>query len=169
MKKFVFLLLFLIPVITFAAPKGVSVSTSNFDGAKEVTLKPYGTSTCMGFGKTCVSVGALWRSTEPQIVALELVSLRSLINMSHLAISADGDIIVAERVPLTAQYEITGFYRQSAQRFFITKSDLDKILNAKKVWMKISVVGGSYIETNLINDDKSTLARDGLIRFRTEI
>ncbi|MCW8041035.1 hypothetical protein [Acinetobacter entericus] len=169
MKKILLIAALLLPTLAIAAPKGVNVSTSNFDGAKEVTLKPYGTSSCIGFGKTCISVGALWRSASPEVVALDLHTLGVFVNMTNLAINIDGQIIKAEKVTLAFDHTLTGHYKQSFQRFIITKSDFDKIVAAQKVWLKISTIGGSYIETNLIDNGKTTLARDGLIRFSTEI
>lgn len=169
MKGVLLIAALLLPTLALAEPKGVSVSISNFDGTKEVTLKPYGTSSCIGFGKTCISVGALWRSASPEVVALDLHTLGVFVNMTDLAFNIDGQIVKANKATLAFDHTLTGNYKQSFQRFIITKADFDKILSAQKVWLKVSLIGGSYIETNLINDGKTTLAREGLMRFSTEL
>lgn len=169
MKKLVLVAGLLCSMSAMAAPKGVEIKQSGFDDSKEVTLKPYGTSSCMGFGNQCVSVGALWKSSAPDVVGIDLHTLGKFYNMTNLAINIDGRIIQANRVDMAYDHTLTGRYKQSFQRFVILKDDFDQMLNAQKVWFKISTVGGGYIETNLIDNGKSTLARDGLIRFNSQL
>nr|WP_314523813.1 hypothetical protein [uncultured Acinetobacter sp.] len=171
MKK-LFLCLALATFSAFAnaeEPKGVKVQTSGFDGTKEVTLKPYGSSSCMSFSKTCISVGALWKSNLPDKVALDLHSLGKFVNMTDLFINVDGEIVKADRVSFANDHQLTGHYKESFQRFVIPKDVFNKILSAQKVWLKIETTSGSYIETNLIDSGKSTLALDGLKRFATQL
>ena len=159
----------LISMSAMAAPKGVDVIQSGFDNTKEVTLKPYGTSSCIGFGNQCVSLGALWRSSSPDVVALDLHTLGKFYNMTDLAINIDGRIIKANRINMAYDHKLTGQYKESFQRFAISKGDFDQLLSAQKVWFKISTIGGGYIETNLIDNGKSTLAHGGLIRFNSQL
>lgn len=171
MKKIILAILLGITISVASAeePKGVKVQTSGFDGTKEVTLKPYGSSSCMSFSKTCVSVGALWKSNLPDRVALDLHSLGKFVNMTDLFINIDGEIVKAERVSFANDHQLTGHYKESFQRFVISKELFDKILSAQKVWMKIETMSGTHIETNLIDNGKTTLALDGLKRFATQL
>lgn len=170
MKKIALgILLTLSTSLIHAEPKGVTIKTSGFDGAKEITLKPYGTSSCIGFGSTCISVGALWKSSNPNYVALDLMSLNTFVNMTNLLINVDGEIIKAERVPFAGEHKLTGTYQESFQRFVISREVFNKILTAKKVWFKIDTLNSSYIETNLIDNGKETLGLQGLKRFATQL
>lgn len=155
--------------IVYADTKGVNVKTSGFDGTKEVTLKPYGSSSCMSMKQTCISVGALWKSSVGELVGLDLYALRDFVVMSDLHLNIDGQIIKAVRVSEASDLKLTGLYKESFQRFAIEKSDFDKILKAQNVWLKINRTDGSYIETNLIENGKETLAFKGLQRFSSQI
>lgn len=163
------IILTLVTSLVYAEPKGVTIKTSGFDGTKEISLKPYGTSSCIGFGSTCISVGALWKSNNPNFVALDLMSLNTFVNMTNLSINIDGEIIKAERVPFAGEHKLTGTYQESAQRFVIPREIFNKILTAKKVWFKIDTLSSSYIETNLIENGKETLGLQGLKRFATQL
>ena len=156
-------------VVSHAEPKGVSVRISGFDGTKEVSLKPYGSSSCLSMKQTCVSIGAVWKSSLSDFVGLDLYVLRDFVIMSDLLINIDGEIIRASRVLETSDLKLTGLYKESFQRFIINKSDFDRILVAKKVWLKINRTDGSYIETYLIDSGKDTLSFKALHRFSTQI
>lgn len=158
-----------ISTTTFADSKGVSTNISGFDGTKEVTLKPYGSSSCKSFTQTCISVGALWKSDLADLVGLNLFALNDLVIMSELLINIDGEIIKATRVIDAGGINTVGNYKESHQRFAIKRDDLDKILNAKKVWFKVNRTDGSYVETYLIDDGKDTLAFKALQRFANNI
>lgn len=152
-----------------AAPKGVTIKTSGFNGVKEVSLKPYGTSSCLSSGSVCISVGAFWKDDSKDYVALDLMSLNTFVNMTNLTINIDGNIINAERVNFGGEHKLTGVYQQSTQRFVVSRDVFEKILSAKKVWLKIDTMNASSIETNLIENGKETLGFQGLKRFSTEI
>lgn len=152
-----------------ADPKGVSTNISNFDGTKEVNLKPYGTSSCMSFGSTCISIGALWKNNNPNQIALDLFSLNKFVNMTSLQLNIDGEIIKAERVAFAGEHKLTGNYKESLQRFVISREDFNKILQAKSVWIKIETMNPTYIETNLIDNGKETIGFQGLKRFSTQL
>ncbi len=170
MKKLALGVLFLLSSgLTYAEPKGVTVKSSGFDGTKEITLKPYGTSSCLKSSATCISIGALWKSDLPNYVALDLLSLNKFVNMTNLLINIDGEIVQAERVPSAWEHKLSGIYQESVQRFVISKEDFNKILNAKKVWFKIDTLDSSYIETNLIDNGKETIGFQGLKRFSTQL
>lgn len=163
------LLLASLTVVAHADPKGVSIKTSGFDGTKEVSLKPYGSSSCLNMKQTCLSVGAVWKSSLNDLVGLDLHVLRDFVIMSDLLINIDGEIIRATRVTEASDLKLTGLYKQSFQRFVIKKSDFDKLLTAQKVWFKVDRTDGSYIETYLIDNGKDTLAFKALQRFSTQI
>jgi len=171
MKRIIFTALtcMLLTAFAHAEPKGVTIKTSGFDGTKEVTLKPYGSSSCMNMKQTCISVGALWKSDLNDLVGLDLYALREFVVMADLWINIDGEIVKATRVREASDLKTVGLYKESFQRFAIEKTDLDKILKAQKVWLKINRADGSYIETYLINDGKDTLAFKALQRFSTQI
>lgn len=171
MKRIIFALsLALVVTYSYADPKGVTTRTSGFDGRTEISLKPYGTSSCMPFSqKQCISVGAFWVSDLPEFVALDIFALGELISMPRLLINIDGDIIQAEMLTNGSNSSIVHLYKESSQRFAIKKSDFEKILSAKKVWLKIETMNGTYIETNLIDSGKETLAFKGLGRFATQL
>ncbi|MFV5509123.1 hypothetical protein [Acinetobacter sp. 197] len=163
------LLLASLTVAAHADPKGVSIKTSGFDGTKEVSLKPYGSSSCLNMKQTCLSVGAVWKSSLNDLVGLDLHVLRDFVIMSDLLINIDGEIIRATRVTEASDLKLTGLYKQSFQRFVIKKSDFDKLLTAQKVWFKVDRTDGSYIETYLIDNGKDTLAFKALQRFSKQI
>lgn len=171
MRKILLTCIFLIGFSTLsnADEKGVTVKTSGFDGTKEVTLKPYGSSSCLSLKQTCISVGAMWKSDLGDLVGLDLTALRDLVIMSDLLINIDGEIINTTRVREASGLKTVGLYKESFQRFAMKKTDFDKILKAKKVWFKINRTDGSYIETYLINEGKDTLAYKGLQRFSKQI
>ncbi|WP_180004074.1 MULTISPECIES: hypothetical protein [unclassified Acinetobacter] len=148
-----------------ADTKGVSIKTSGFDGVKEVSLKPYGTSSCLSLKQTCISVGAMWKSDVGELVGLNLLALRDMVIMSELLLNIDGKIIKAARINEAGGINTVGMYKESTQRFAITKQDFESLLQAKNVWLKINRTDGSYIETYLVSDGKDTLAFKGLHRF----
>ena len=119
--------------------------------------------------QTCLSVGAVWKSSLNDLVGLDLHVLRDFVVMSDLLINIDGEIIRATRVTEASDLKLTGLYKQSFQRFVIKKSDFDKLLTAQKVWFKVDRTDGSYIETYLIDNGKDTLAFKALQRFSTQI
>lgn len=171
MKKILIYSLMAVFGISFAHAdtKGVTVKTSGFDGTKEVSLKAYGSSSCLSIKQTCVSVGAVWKNSVSELVGLDLHVLRDFVVMSDLLINIDGEIIRAQRISEASDLKLTGLYKESFQRFLIKKIDFDKILKAQKVWFKINRTDGSYIETYLIDQGKDTLAFKGLQRFSTQI
>ena len=164
-KIFLFAILILSISTAFANEKGVTVKTSGFDGAKEVYLKPYGSSSCLNMRQTCISVGAVWSSSATGQIGLELKALRELTMMRELLINIDGDIIKASRDVESQSTDIVNRYKESSQRFIITQDQFNKMLNAQKVWFKILKGDGTYIETYLIDNGKDTLAFKGLNRF----
>lgn len=153
----------------YAAPKGVTIHESGFDGSKEVRVQPYGSSSCMSMKQTCLSVGASWTNREPDKVALDLLILGRFVNMKTLQINVDGDFFDAQSLNSLNDHKLTGSYKQSSQSYSIDRDKFEKILNANKVWFKVTTLDGKYIETNLIDSGKETLALQGLKRFSTEI
>lgn len=99
-----------------------------------------------------------WSKLEKQQseeVVLELSTLNYFAAMSNLLINIDGEIVKADRINFAHDSTLTGNYKESYQRFKIDKQTLTKILNAKKVWLKVSISGGNYLETNLIDEGKN--------------
>lgn len=168
MKK-ILLLTLLIPCLSWAAPKGISIEKSGFDGTTEITMRSYGTSSCAKFGGACLMLGANWKNSNPDEVVLELSTLNYFAAMSNLLLNIDGEIIKADRINFAHDSTLTGNYKESYQRFKIDKQTLTKILNAKRVWLKVSISGGNYLETNLIDEGKKTLAFEGLTRFESQL
>ena len=170
MKKIIALMLTIfVSTGLFAAPKGVTVQESGFDGSKEVKVKEYGTSSCMSFKQTCISVGASWTNRVPDKVALNLLILGRFVNMQSLYINIDGDIFEAQSINPLNKHELYGSYKQSNKSFAIDKEKFDKLLTSNKVCFKVTTLDGKYIETNLIDSGKETLSMQGLKRFASEI
>lgn len=171
MKNILLAGLFLVGISTFsnANEKGITVKTSGFDGVKEVSLKPYGSSSCLSMKQTCISVGAMWKSDLSELVGLDIYALRDLVLMSDLLINIDGEIIKAAKVSQASGFNTVGMYKESFQRFAIKKTDFEKLISAQRVWLKINRTDGSYIETYLIGDGKDTLAHKALLRFSKSI
>lgn len=143
------------------------VSTSGFDGSKEVAIKPH--AACVGLMDNCVlAVGAHWTSRVPENAVLDLTLFGSYAGLRDLMINIDGNIITLSPKELT-NFDSGSNFRTSQQSYLTNLDTIKLIVNSKKTWIKVYTSNNDYIETPIIDNGQDSYALNALKRFLAEV
>lgn len=138
--------------------------SSGFDGKKQVTIMPHGAA-CTSMG--CPAIGAIWIQDQPDRVGLRFQSINdlSLVRSAHLNI--DGKTYNFQNTGNTDLSHTNG----TAKSGMVAVTDMDvvdKILESKKTWVRISTNQGN-VEAAIIDNGKDSKAYNALKRFKAQV
>lgn len=138
------------------------VGDSGFDNAKTVSINPHGNS-CSSM--VCTGLGAQWNSSKPESAILIVQVFNDYAAISRVELNIDG-----QKVELSSIQTVTDFIspieglRESSKGFGVPFSLIEKILAAKRVWLRVHTPTG-YIEDAVIDGEKDSKAYHALSRF----
>ncbi len=177
MKKMsicILFLLFLIILVGCArsympeAPGGIARRISEFDGATELYMIPAWICEKGSFDECTFRIGLFWRSTMPEddlAIIIETVGPYSIKSGDVLHFNIDGEIVSpASRGTRADMYAPTGYYAgPGLKRFTVDRALIQKLLDAKRVVVRIETDGG-YLE-GTFSKDRATMARPAFREF----
>jgi hypothetical protein len=173
-----------------AIPGGIRTATSDFDGAKEVSMEPAWVCKEGTFGSCAIKFGLHWRSTMPKDRVV-LVAMASGINAfssgPSLHFNIDGTFVAFTSMDELTDFQVMGgtyirgvatpggyvpgWYipptNWSSQRYLVDKTFLEAILKAQRVAVRVDLRTG-YVE-GLFSKDDPTTARPGVRDFYKEV
>lgn len=138
------------------------VGYSGFDDAKTVSIRPHGNA-CSAM--VCTGLGAQWNSAEPDSAVLIVHVFNEYAAISGAELNIDG-----AKVDLSVAQMVTDFsspgsgMRESSKGFVVPLSVVDRVLAAKRVWLRVHTPTG-YIEDAVIDGPKDSKAYHALSRF----
>lgn len=165
MKK-VFLAFMLIGLVgcSTTSGSGAKTSVSNFDGSKSVSISAHGAA-CRSM--ICPMLGATWVEKHPNTVGFTVQVLNEITNINSVAFNIDGEIIQLNGVGLT-DFDRMANAKISRKSIVADYSVLEKILNSKRTWMKVSTSNGP-LEVAIIDGTTDSKAFHALKRFDAEV
>ena len=146
-----------------ASGLGAQTGVSGFDGKKHVRIAPHGAA-CTSM--VCPAIGAVWIEDAPNLVGLnfEVVNDNRAINAAELNI--DGEIIKLSNTDLTRFNTDIG--RSSAKTYTTNFDVINKIVNSKRSWVRLSTSKGC-VEAAIIDGGKDSKAFNALKRFKDQV
>lgn len=164
MKKFLLIGLFLgftgCATTTGLAPK---VTSSGFDGSKRVSIEGHGVACDQ---MLCPLIGANWSSNTPNLVGLKISVMNGLVSINSVDLNIDGEIIKLRENTLTDFS--TDTVVESSKIFVTDLTVVDKIINAKRAWIRVNTNKG-LIENPIIDGSKDSKAYHALKRFKDQL
>lgn len=163
---FVMVLAFIISGCATTSGTDPVAGYSGFDNAKTVSIPPHGNA-CSSM--VCTGLGAQWNSSSPDSAILIVQVFNEYAAISRAELNIDG-----EKVSLSPAQTVTDFsspgsvMRESSRGFGISFSVIEKILSAKRVWLRVHTPTG-YIEDPVIDGEKDSKAYHALSRFVTAV
>ncbi|WP_433846897.1 hypothetical protein [Acinetobacter proteolyticus] len=166
MKKIILTSLLCLAFTGCATSSGLDakVSTSGFDNSKSVAIIPHGAACTTMY---CPAIGASWIDKDKENVGLtfQVSNITSAIYSASLNI--DGEIINFKNQHLTDFNSSSGM--QSSRMMEVTDYKvIEKILNSKRTWVKISTSKGAF-EAAIVEDGKDSKAFHALKRFNEQV
>jgi hypothetical protein len=161
-RLFVVFLVFVVSGCATTSGIDPVIGYSGFDNAKTVSINPHGNA-CSSM--VCTGLGAQWNSSNPDAAILIVQVFNEYAAISRAELNIDG-----KKVSLSSAQTITDFsssgsaMRESSKGFGIPLSVVEKILSAKRVWLRVHTPTG-YIEDPVIDGEKDSKAYHALSRF----
>lgn len=144
------------------APK---VSHSGFDNSKVVNIAPHGNA-CNYMN--CTGFGLQWNSKYPNEAFMIVQVFNNLSPIFGAQLNIDGNIIILKESQLVSSYELDGYTQNSSKAFSVSIDTLEKIEDAKKVWMRVETPNGT-IEDAIIDGNTDSKSYHALKRFLAEV
>jgi hypothetical protein len=139
-------------------------SYSGFDDAKIITLPKHGNA-CGGW--VCTGLGGQWNEAHPQEVLLFVTVFNDITGITGALLNIDG-----QKIRLKAQQATTSFDQQamkiSSKTFLVELDLIQRIVGAKKVWLRVETPDGS-LEDAIIDGETDSKAFYALKRFLSKI
>ncbi len=144
----------------------VNIGYSGFDSAKTVSINPHG-NICR-FATVCTGIGAQWNASNPEYAILLVRVYDQYAGISKAELNIDG-----RKINLTPTVGVTDLnhyrignqiFKESTKGFIIPVAEIKKILESKKVWLRLSTPTG-YLENAVIDDENDSKAYHALSRF----
>lgn len=152
-------------LIGCATTSGLSpqTATSGFDGKKHVRIAPHGTA-CTSM--ICPAIGAIWIEGAPSLVGLNFEVINDIRSISAAELNIDGEIIKLTNTDLTRFNTDIGV---SSAKTYTTNFDVvDKIINSKRSWVRLTTSKG-YVEAAIVDNSKDSKAFHALKRFKAQV
>lgn len=149
------------------------VSYSGFDNAKVIEIAPqrvdwdYSNTNFITLGLSEMDLGARWNSARSDKVILTIVFQGNYSGISAAFLNIDGEIIVLTPTPsFTAFSDPSDLDKTSTKEFSTSLEMVEKIINAKRVWMRVLTptysVDGELFDSRQTNQPR---AYNGLKKF----
>lgn len=166
MNKFFLALVAPLILSACSTTSGLDATTKvgGFDGVKQVSIAPHGAA-CKSMG--CPAIGALWLEDKPNLVGFRFQSVGDLSSIRSAHLNIDGQIYDFQNTG------ITNFDREAgtAKSWMMSVTDLnmvDRILNSKKTWLRITTSKGN-VEAAIVDGGVDSKAFNALKRFKTQV
>jgi len=138
------------------------IGYSGFDNAKTVSIRPHGNA-CSAF--VCTGLGAQWNSSNPGSAILIVQIFNEYAAISRAELNIDGNIETLSSSVTVTEFSSPGsVMRESSQGFAVSLSLVEKLLSAKRVWLRVHTPTG-YIEDAVLDGKKDSKAYHALSRF----
>ncbi len=138
-------------------------ATSGFDGKKHVRIAPHGAA-CTSM--ICPAIGAVWIEEAPDLVGLNFEVVNDIRSIDSAEFNIDGEIIKLKNTDLTRFNTDIGV--SSAKTYTTDFKVVDRIINSKRTWVRLSTSKG-YVEAAIIDGDKDSKAFNALKRFKDQV
>lgn len=138
-------------------------ATSGFDGKKHVRIAPHGTA-CTSM--ICPAIGAVWIEDAPSLVGLNFEVINDIRSINAAELNIDGEIIKLTNTDLTRFNTDVGV--SSAKTYTTNFNVVDKIINSKRSWVRLSTSKG-YVEAAIVDNGKDSKAFHALKRFKAQV
>ncbi len=142
---------------------GAQTATSGFDGKKHVRISPHGAA-CTSM--ICPAIGAVWIEDAPNLVGLNFEVVNDIRAINSAELNIDGEIVKLTNTDLTRFNTDIGV--SSAKTYTTNFSVIDKIINSKRTWVRLSTSKG-YVEAAIIDNGKDSKAFNALKRFKSQV
>lgn len=143
---------------------GAETSVSNFDGSRSVGISAHGAA-CTSM--KCPMLGATWVEKHPNTVGFTVQVLNEITNINSIAFNIDGEITQLDGIGLT-DFDHMANAKISRKSIVADYSVLEKILNSKRTWLRVSTSNG-VIEAAIIDGATDSKAFHALKRFDAEV
>lgn len=143
----------------------VDIGYSGFDNAKTVNIDPHGN--ICGLTEVCTGVGAQWNASEPEHAVMMIRIYHQYSAITGAEFNIDGEIVKLKTRSSTDfnTYRIGAqIFKESTNAFLTRVETIEKIISAKRVWLRIYTPTG-HLENALIEDGKDSKAYHALNRF----
>lgn len=140
--------------------------TKGFDNSTQVTINPHGTE--CGLQMVCPLIGAVWQSTYPDKVILNIGIINDMVNINEIHFNIDGEIIKLKSQQITKYQSIGSTIHESNNSFAAEYEIVNKILNSQRTWIRVATSKGA-IEGMVKNGDKDSKSYHALKRFNDQI
>lgn len=142
-------------------------SRSGFDGARVVNIAPHGAA-CTEL--PCISIGSEWNSKRPQsAIVVASIASHEFTGLRALEFNIDGRMTAYQAAPGLSEFTAqTPPIRQSSHAFVVPMADLRAIVDARRVWVRVSSVRG-WVEQPIIDGDRDSKALHALRRFLAQV
>lgn len=137
--------------------------TSGFDGKRHVRIAPHGAA-CTSM--ICPAIGAVWIEDTPSLVGLNFEVVNDIRSINTAELNIDGEIIKLSNTDLT--HFNTEIGASSAKSYTTNFDVVDKIINSKRSWVRLSTSKG-YVEAAIIDGEKDSKAFHALKRFKAQV
>lgn len=166
MKKILVLGLLSLMMVGCSTTSGSSAKTSvsNFDGSRSVSVSAHGAA-CTSM--ICPMLGATWVEKYPDTMGFTVQVLNDITNISSVAFNIDGEIIQLNSIGLT-DFDRVANAKISRKSIVADYSVVEKILNSKRTWMKVSTSNGP-LEVAIIDGSTDSKAFHALKRFDAQV
>ncbi|WP_332604784.1 hypothetical protein [Acinetobacter sp. ESBL14] len=163
MKKIILLSLVLGLVGCATTGSAPEVSSSGFDGSKRVSIDGHSVACDQ---MACPLIGAIWSSNTPDLVGLKISVINTIVSINSVDLNVDGAIIKLRENKLT---DFSNDMILESSKLFVTDlTVVDKILNAKRAWIRVNTNKG-LIENPIIDGTKDSKAYHALKRFKEQL
>ena len=142
---------------------GAQTGVSGLDGKKHVRIAPHGAA-CTSM--VCPAIGAVWIEDAPNLVGLNFEVVNDIRAINAAELNIDGEIIKLSNTDLTRFNTDIG--RSSAKTYTTNFDVINKIVNSKRSWVRLSTSKG-YVEAAIIENGKDSKAFHALKRFKAQV
>ncbi len=133
-----------------------TVSTSQFDGSKNIKAREMPAIGKDKWHPSNVFFGARWTDRAPDLIVLEVKYMHEFKNLKNLSFNVDGELFSAQKLNLFTEFERNEYFKSSKAPFVISVDQAQKILNSSNAKFRLTTLSGTYVDGAIVlNTDKS--------------
>lgn len=140
-------------------PGGIKETVSGFDNTKEIVMEPAGV--FKSYTESYVLMLGLYKTskmpTDKAVLVAQLKDASNFSDKDSLQFNIDGEIVTLNSTDLFTDVETkdggdyVGYYNVSSKRYSVDKDLIEKLINGKKVWVKLNL-SKDYVEGEFSRD-----------------
>lgn len=139
--------------------------TGGFDNARTVDIAPHGNIPNKDFNMILTGVGAQWTEARKNKVLLIIAVFNDYTGITDAELNIDGEKIALTPTPGVTDMSSGGSIMKISTKDFETDlTTVEKILNSKRVWLRVHTPTGT-MENAIIDGGKDSKAYNALVRF----